>query len=121
MVIKILKETYGKEKCPCGQITIGTFKEKFVMPLDYWTLNDYKRQWQEGLERIRSHDNSCLVATVQDPNRFPLIDMWVIYKIKDKLFIQNHMLCNDVYKEVIGDNVFTPENCYNFILPQEGK
>lgn len=53
------------------EIQIGDFKETFEMPLEYWTIYDYEKQWQEGIERIRTHDQSCLVYEIQDPAKAP--------------------------------------------------
>lgn len=33
-----------------GRITIGSFSERFVMPVDSWKLEQYKQQWKEGLK-----------------------------------------------------------------------
>jgi hypothetical protein len=101
-----------------GEIFIGDdFWETIAPALDYWTIADYKRQWQEGLERIKTHDTSCLVASVQNPYLAPLINWWPLYKKGDKIFIQNELIVSEDYKKYIGDNIFSPETCYNFIQP----
>ena len=55
-----------------GEIIIGDFRESFIISLEYWSLEDYKRQWAEGFKRIQTHDESCLVSSVQDPQKSPL-------------------------------------------------
>ncbi len=101
--------------CVLGEITINNIKEKFDIPLEYWNLKDYKQQWAEGLQRIRNYNRSCLVTCVQDPEKAPLINMWGLYKRNKQVFIYNFMFCGSTYKEYIGDKLFTPETCYNFI------
>jgi hypothetical protein len=55
-----------------GKIFIGDdFCETIIPAIGYWSANDYKKQWQEGLERIRTHDSSCLVASIQNPYTSP--------------------------------------------------
>ena len=49
-----------------GQITVGDFSEKFVIPLDSWTLDEYLQQWREGLEHLKNHNISCLVIAAQN-------------------------------------------------------
>lgn len=101
-----------------GKIYIGDFKETIYIPLDYWSLDDYKRQWKEGLERIKTHDTSCLVATIHDPGIRPYINWWLLYKVGDKVYIQNKLYLSDIYKRQIGDKLFTIDNCYEFITPR---
>ena len=106
----------GKLICKRGEITLGDFKEKFIMRVDYWTIKDYKRQWKEGLERILTHNRSCLVTDVQNPRYGPLVEMWGLYKKGNMIYIRNYLFCGDIYKKRIGDKPFTPETCYDFIL-----
>ena len=56
-----------------GQITIGNFTERFVIPLDSWSIDQYIQQWKEGLTHIKTHDVSCLVTAVQNLYTNPLI------------------------------------------------
>lgn len=101
-----------------GKITINDFWETFEMLLDWWSQADYERQWREGLERIKTHDTSCLVTRIQDPNKGPFIDWWLLYKEGNKIFIRNYILFREYYDERIGDKPFTVENCYDFIWPR---
>src|SRR3990167_11412149 len=75
-----------------GEITMGDYKETFVMPLNSWTIEDYKQQWKEGLERIKTYDESCLVSLAQDLDTLPMVFMWVLYKLKGVIYIQQHLL-----------------------------
>ena len=111
------------EEVPCarGKITIGDFDERFNIALEYWSIDDYKRQWQEGLERIKTHSMSCLVTYVQNPNDAPFIDWWPMYKIGNKIHVQNHMLFAHLYRKRIGNKEFTPDTCYDFIPSRKQK
>ena len=106
----------GNYTCREGEITLDDFKEKFLMPINYWTLEDYQRQWQEGLERIETQVKSCLVTSVQNPKYAPLVNMWGLYKQGKVIYVRNYLFCGDIYKKRIGDKPFTPETCYDFIL-----
>lgn len=35
-----------------GFIQIGSFQERFIASLMYWSADDYKRHWKEAIERI---------------------------------------------------------------------
>ncbi len=104
-----------KQPCYLGEIIIKDFWEILEIPVDYWTLDDYKRQWKEGIERLKTHDQSCLVASVQDPTKAPLINWWPLYKENDTIYIQNHLVVDEFYEKRIGNNIFTPDSCYQFI------
>lgn len=101
-----------------SKITIGNFDETFDMAIKWWTIEDYENQWRVGLERLKSHDKSCLVTEAFNLDASPLINWWLIYKKNNKLYIYNHMLFQEYYIEVIGDKEFTPQTCYNFIDPE---
>ena len=45
----------------------------------------------------------------------PWINWWILYKVGDTIFVQNHLLVSYMYKEVIGEGPFTPDTCYNYI------
>jgi hypothetical protein len=105
-----------------GEITIGGFREKFVMPLVGWKIEDYEKQWQEGLKRIKTENQSCLIVSFEDyafPLRPPLINWWILYKVDNKIFIQAHMLFGEYYKEKVGNKEFNAQTCYQFIEPRQ--
>lgn len=104
-----------------GRITIDDFTERVALNNNSWGIEDYKRQWREGIERLKTHDTSCLVTTASDMFRRPSMWIWAMYKENDTVYIQNHIL-ND--RTLAGlDNpvvpqVLTAENYYDFILPR---
>lgn len=101
-----------------GSINIGSFSETIVIPVDLWTKEDYEKQWKEGLERIKTHDVSCLVTFIYNPQVKPLLEWWILYKVNGFVCIQNVMYSDFVYNAEIGNQPFTPESCYNFIPPR---
>jgi hypothetical protein len=98
-----------------GILRINNFEEKFIVPLDNWTLGDYQQQWIEGLERIHFDTTSCIVTAVQDPTVRPLINWWILYKHHNKIYVRNELLFSHYYFSIIGHDIFTPQNCYEFI------
>ena len=101
-----------------GEIIIDGYKETFEMPVEFWTLEDYKKQWAEGLEKIKIENKSCLVARIEGENGKPSqIEWWLLYRKDKKIFIRNQLMLSDNLKEYVGDHPFTPENCYQFIKP----
>jgi len=98
-----------------GEINIGDCSEILYIPLDWWSLTDYKQQWQEGLMRLKNYDTSCLVVAVHNPSIRPYINWWLLYKVENKIYVRNQLLIEDAYAEQIGNKVFTVQNCYEFI------
>lgn len=102
-----------------GEIQIGDFKEPFDMALKYWSKQDYEKQWQEGIERLKTHDQSCLVTTVMFTKTTPLAILWVLYKDGDIVHIQNKALFRSRFITMLKNKPFTIQTCYNFITPRK--
>lgn len=106
-----------------GQIVIGDFTERFDIPIDSWSIEQYKQQWKEGIKRLEKHDYSCLVVTAQNLRYNPLIETWVLYKERDMVFIQNELLNREIIKEYhlsLDLSVFNDKTCYQFVTyPRE--
>jgi hypothetical protein len=98
-----------------GSIVIGKFEEIFYFSYEQWTLDDYERQWSEGLKRLEDHDQSCLVINVCEMNGALCIERWILYKIDNSIHVQQRILFDDNYKKIDGNNYFTPDSCYDFI------
>ncbi len=97
-----------------GKITIGTFVERFQIPLDYWSIEEYIKQWEEGLNRIKAHDSSCFVSKVWSPESDPYVFMYVAYKVKKRIFFQEHATLHmDVYEENLPP--FDAQTCYLYV------
>ncbi|MBS1987324.1 hypothetical protein JST99_05330 [Candidatus Dependentiae bacterium] len=102
-----------------GEIQIGDFKESFDIPLRYWSKKDYEKQWQDGIERLKTHDQSCLVTAVMLTKTTPLAILWVLYKDGDIVHIQNKALFRSRFITMLKKEFFTSQTCYNFITPRK--
>lgn len=106
----------NKKTCCLGKIIIGDFVEFFFMSLDTWTDKEYKKQWREGLERIKAHDSSCLIADMTMLKGKPYINLWILYKIDNTIFIQNHILAGKMMKERSkGLPPYNAQTCYLYV------
>src|SRR5680860_382890 len=117
-VISKKPEKYRGLLAHTGEITMGDYKETFVMPLDSWTIEDYKQQWEEGLARIKTHDKSCLVNLIQNMDANPMVEMWVLYKVGNVVYVGQHLLNRQIL-EMTNSPItlahFNKETCYQFI------
>jgi len=103
-----------------GTIYIGDdFAETITPALDYWTVEDYKKQWQKGLEQIKTYDKSCLVASIQNPDIAPYLNWWVLYKENKTIYIYNQQFIGNDVKKLLKNKNFTVSSCYDFIQPKE--
>jgi hypothetical protein len=105
---------YG-EKCLKGSIQIGDFVERFNVPVEVWSVGDYKRQWRQGIKRLLAGEfPTCLVTGMRDPMRGVFINVWPMYADHGKVVFQNKMLlCEMIRKR------FSGENFYDFIESRE--
>jgi len=97
-----------------GQITIGSFSEKFVVPLSWWSIEDYESQWAEGIKRIEQGYSSCLVTAMTNPGN-PMINWWLLYKEDNKIVIRNQMLFGNEWKKKFTQKTFDLDTCYDYI------
>src|SRR5690606_13744355 len=92
----------------CGQIVINDFKENVFIPVEYWSLDDYKQQWKEAIKRIKEgREKSCLVVKIYDPKENKFIEFWSLYKRGDNVHVFNNLLAGDWYDEVIGQREYS--------------
>ena len=108
------------EKVPCywGKITIKDhYSNEILIPIEYWSLKDYKKQWKEALDRIQTHDMSCIVIAIEEENEnhYQQVVWYLLYKREKKVIIQHRRFCDKSYKKYIGKISLTPQNCYDFI------
>ncbi|HVW99302.1 MAG TPA: hypothetical protein VHA52_02515 [Candidatus Babeliaceae bacterium] len=115
VMINEVERATNIDNCIWGEIRINDFHENLIIPLEYWNVEDYENQWVQGLKRIENHDKSCLVASVQDPLDEPFINWWLLYKESNRIVIRNSILFDHLYRNKIGNNLFTPSSCFNFI------
>lgn len=119
VISKKPKKIYGLPS-HTGQITIGDFKEKFVMPLESWTLEEYQTQWQQALRRLNNHSVSCFVTSVQHlKTKYPSMEIWPFFKEGEKIFFHNQLLINETIEgRSLSLSNFNAQTCYQFILPR---
>lgn len=102
-------------------IRIGEMQETVYIPTGTWRITEYKKQWKEGIERLKTHDTSCLVTGFTNKNGSPGVDWWPLYRVGDRVYVQNHVLWHEIYQERVGDKPFTRETCYDFVPPRRTK
>ena len=118
----LIIKTIGKEtiiyegKAYYGKIILEDYTETLYIPVEYWSIHEYRKQWKEGLMKIKTEDASCIVTAVEiNNNIITLINWWVLYKRNNMIIIENHTLFYENLQKFISGRNFTIFNCYNFI------
>ncbi len=124
-------EIINGEQSHRGELFIGNFVEEFQIPLTVWRLKDYKKQWHEALERIKTHDSSCFVTFIRreaapldllkDPNDLEVL-LWALYKVDTKIIIQKHYFDSHLLQRTRSTyNLppFSAETCYSYLDQRE--
>jgi hypothetical protein len=119
-VIKVIDEKLDQNfYCPAitGSIRIGHFKDIFKMNVSLWSIDDYKQQWKEGIDRLKNYSSTCLVTWVANP--LDGLSWWLLYK-RDGNIIFYHDTLRSAYSYEIGENIaLTKKNCYDFIPDEQ--
>jgi hypothetical protein len=101
-----------------GLTCIGSYTQKYKIPINYWSINDYKEQWQEGINRLQNYPSSCLITRISEP--MGTIGRWLLYKRDDKIIFYYDYFYGVYYSEEIGeDTLLTKKNCYDFIPDEQ--
>lgn len=95
------------------------FKKK--LPIDTWSLEDFQKQWNEGLQRIKTHNESMLVVWVSKLDKNPDIYCFSLYKVGDKIHILEWGISGKRDYGYLSRRLgpFTRENCYKYIDPYD--
>jgi hypothetical protein len=108
--------------CYDGSLSIGQVGIGVRIFLFDWNIDTYLIQWKEGIERIKTHNTSCLItgfenAKIIDGQRYsPRLSWIVLYKKNNKVTIQDLSFYEEEYDEYIGSDVIIDQNnCYNYI------
>lgn len=120
--IRILKKSPTKsdgEMYQAGRITIGDFTERFWMPLSFWNIGQYRKQWEEGIAYLRTHDSSCLIAKISMEKNELFVSAWVLYKVGDTIFIQYHFYPDKAKVDQLPS--FNSKTCYSHLRPRTDK
>jgi contact-dependent growth inhibition (CDI) system CdiI-like immunity protein len=101
------------ESSRLGLITIGSYVERFVAPIDYWDVTHYRHHWQQALTRIvQGFSTSTLVTSMYDPAVANFIYWWPMYRLGHTVYFQNHILFLNELKTPFDPNdpfPFVPE------------
>jgi hypothetical protein len=108
--IELLDES-ASESYRVGLITIGSFVERFVSPVDYWDATRYRLHWRQAISRIvQGFATSALITAMTDPAVANFIVWWPMYRLGQTVQFQNQILfLNEL------ETPFDPNDPFRFI------
>lgn len=115
IVHRLPKDQWKNHNMARGKIALDGYQAVFFMSVEIWSLDDYKRQWREGLARLRDHNESCLVENFYKIRGNITWIWWLLYKIDGIVYIQKSYCPHAPYDRMSDTQLFTPDNCYDYI------
>lgn len=99
LVIEFLDQSVPNERLAHGErakfavIKIGAFTEKLIVPLNYWSAEDYRQQWADACRKITQSTGlvkAALVTEIYDAKETEFATMlWPLYKSGDDVYVRN--------------------------------
>jgi len=87
-----------------GGLELGNDADSFSADLTAWTIQDYEKQWREGVARLAAgRSSSALITSYAGPDA-GFHSMWPMWKIGDQVVFHEHLVPNEVIaqSDVIG-------------------
>jgi hypothetical protein len=104
-----------REKAAYGLVQIGDFEERFIASLNFWSTNDYRKQWDQAIKRLSDgNPQSCLITSLTNPHRANFINWWLVYHVGEMFYFQNQILF--MAKLAVP---FDPNNPFRHIPPRK--
>jgi hypothetical protein len=77
-----------------GKITMGNFYESLIIPIHFWSKEDYLAQWKSALNEILSStkSQSALIVHMLDPDDNEYVICWPLYRIDEIVYIQSRII-----------------------------
>ncbi|MCL4229906.1 hypothetical protein KJZ61_04455 [Candidatus Dependentiae bacterium] len=115
----IKKDEYGKDV----YVFTLKIKNKIIfannMVLGTWTIREYREQWINALQRLRTEDISCIVQAYVHilSSNYTGVTMFTLFRSGLTLYIQYKALMSDSDQRLLREKEFNIQTCYEFITP----
>jgi len=91
--ISFLSEIKAGAKSSKGSIIIGSSTEYFLSSFDYWTPNNYRKQWLKAVALIQTEESrSALITDVPFLSPPSFINWWPMWRFGQLVKIQEQLL-----------------------------
>lgn len=100
--------------CRYGEIRIGSFRERFLSAVTFWSEARYEQQWIEAAKRILTDGKTALMSSVTEPASTNFVRWWAMYRDGETIVVQEQLCFLDKLTEQ-----FDPEAVERFVSPRE--
>lgn len=103
---------YPGESALAAELHLGTRIERLTIPIHYWNIEQYKKQWIDAIERASLGTKSALFTQVFDPKNLTrgyVLECWPLYISDQEVLIQN------CYIESVSAQDISIENIYDYL------
>ncbi|MEZ4299424.1 MAG: hypothetical protein R3B70_31020 [Polyangiaceae bacterium] len=97
-----------------GEISIDSFRERFVVDLSFWSRDRYMQQWVKAARDIVQKDRTALITSLVHPSSASFISWWALYRDGESVVVQQQLCFIDAL-----DRPFDPERVEEFVSPRE--
>jgi hypothetical protein len=108
----------GESQKACyARITIAEFSERIIVPLDFWSQENYRAQWIDGVSRlvVGRREVSALYTEVYNFNHSHFAPVcWLLYREGETVYVQNKWLPRETLP-----HDFNPLEGYKSLPPRE--
>ncbi|MGX3067154.1 hypothetical protein [Ursidibacter arcticus] len=82
-----------------ASIAVNEFSESFLLPISYWDISAYQKQWKKSLNNMifGNQDKAILFTSMYDLKKTNFIHSWIVYREEKKVILQNKILFKDDY------------------------
>jgi CdiI N-terminal domain len=84
----------GRSKQATYKLELNGFSEEPILMTDYWSTEQYVRQWREAIDRLINEESnesqSALVTAIHDPIKPQygyVVHWWPLYKRSTSIFV----------------------------------
>lgn len=94
-----------------GYITIDNFHERFFSPIEFWSREEYLKNWYQELNKLlNGFPCAKLITRMYNPEYSNFIQAWVLYRIDDKIFIHEQIFFLDEWaKPFLLEELYSKE------------
>lgn len=81
-----------KEPLTYGWIVLGDYDERFISPLEYWSVTDYRRHWLQQAQRIvNGKSPACLITCIGNPEVAGRLQWWMLFRVGKQVFFREQI------------------------------
>jgi contact-dependent growth inhibition (CDI) system CdiI-like immunity protein len=110
--IRFVDDEGAPEKTRFGEILIGSFRERFLSDMTFWTEAEYEGQWRDAVSQVVTLDKAALITSITEPSTTNFIRWWAMYRDGETVVFNDQVFFLSEAKEPFAAHAtgrFVPE------------